>query len=147
MKYLLIAPLMALLTMSACASMPVTFGHSAPWEHRQFTTTLPAPFGVVQISIATDDVGNTTAFRIKTDVGVLALPDEILKQLPKVSEPQITFGKAKESKPAKIRKFSVHMEIGEMIYSEKYQSSHKNIAGWDVDESMTLRDFEVVDFR
>ncbi len=147
MKYLLIAPMLALMTMSACASMPVTFGHSAPWEHRQFTTTVPAPFGLVQISIATDDAGNTTAFRIKTDTGELALPVEILKQLPKVSEPQITFGNGKKSKPAKIQKFSLYMEIGEMVYSEKYQSSHKNIAGWDVDESMTLRDFEVIDFQ
>lgn len=151
MKHLFVVPLFALLPallpLSGCATEAIPFGHEAPWEERQYKTTLAAPFGAVRIIIAADGSGKTTTFHLRTDVGEVALPKEVLDQLSDVSAPQVTYGEVGKSMPAKIDTFSVHMEFGELMYSEKYNESFKKIAGWRVDESMTIRGFEVVEFR
>lgn len=124
MKHLFVAPLLALLPITGCATEVIPFGHEASWQERQYRTTLPAPFGGVQITIAADNSGKTTLVRIHTDVGEV--------------------GKAT---PAKISAFAVHVEFGELVYSEKYKESFRSIAGWRVDESMTVQNFEVVNFQ
>lgn len=147
MKHLLVALLFTLLPIVGCATEAIRVGHVAPWEERQFKTTLPAPFGVVQVSIAADCSGKATSFRIRTDAGEVALPKGMLEQLSDVSEPQVTYSNMDEAKPPEIGKFSVHVEFGELVYSEKYKESFKKIAGWSVNEAMKIKDFEVVDFQ
>lgn len=147
MKLLILVPILALLPITGCATEAIPFGHTAPWEERQYKTTLPAPFGVVQITIEADSFGETTSFFIKTDAGEVALPKDMLEQISDVSAPQVTYGEAGKATPAKIDTFAVHIEFGELVYSEKYLESFKKIAGWNVDESMTIRDFEVVEFQ
>lgn len=147
MRHLPTALLITLLAMTACATEAIRIGQVVPWEERQLKTTIPAPFGVVKISIATDKSGKTTAFDIKTDAGQLALPEDILAQLSDVSEPQVTYKKDEKEDSSEIGTFSVHVEFGELVYSEKYQESFKKIAGWSMDKSMTLKDFEVVNFQ
>lgn len=147
MKHLLVVPLLALLPIAGCATEAIPFGHEASWQERQYRTTLPAPFGGVQITIAADSSGKTTSVRIHTDVGEVALPVGVLEQLTNVSEPQVTYGEVGKAAPAKIGAFAVHVEFGELVYSAKYKESFRSIAGWRVDESMTVQDFEVVNFQ
>lgn len=147
MKHLFVAPLLALLPITGCATEVIPFGHEASWQERQYRTTLPAPFGGVQITIAADNSGKTTSVRIHTDVGEVALPVGVLEQLTNVSEPQITYGEVGKATPEKISAFAVHVEFGELVYSEKYKESFRSIAGWRVDESMTIQNFEVVNFQ
>lgn len=141
---LLALPLLAGLSITACAATKLKVSQVAPWTERQFIAMLPQPFNRVDITIISDDAGRVTEFRIVTEAGEVKLPDDQLKQLSAVSEPSVTYDPAEGSM---LKHFSVHVEFGSFYYSERFNESFQNIAGWKVNHSMHIRDFEITNYR